>query len=178
MNDTKHIWRLFLLVFFGIAVFMVGRLFFVPKTFGLFGHYRAANVAEQTAFPVNFQGPASCEPCHADEFQLWKGSGHKTIICEDCHAPYGTHVKNDDKSADMEINRSFEFCMRCHQKLTARPDSFPQIDALEHLAKYKTELGDTVCLSCHSPHDPTPQVPGEAKAQAKTIKDAKERKPQ
>jgi Cytochrome c3 len=177
MNDTKHIWRLFLLVFFGIAVFMVGRLLFVPKTFGLYGHYRAANVAEQMAFPVKFQGPASCEPCHADEFQSWKASKHKTIICEDCHAPYDSHVKNDDKSGVMEMNRSFEFCMRCHQKLPARPDNFPQVDAMEHLAKYKTALGDTVCIACHSPHDPTPKGSVEAAAQPKMTTDVKEPKP-
>lgn len=171
MNDTKHIWRLFLLVFFGLSAFMVGRLLFVPKTFGAFGHYRAANVMEQKAFPVVLQGPESCEPCHSDEFQLWKNSAHKTIVCEDCHAPYGTHVKNDDKYANMETNHSFELCMRCHQELAARPNKFPQIDALDHLAEFKVALGDTVCLACHSPHNPTPKDQDKAQTQAKTAKE-------
>ncbi len=171
MNDTKHIWRLFILVFIGIAAFMVGRILFVPNTFGIFGHYRASNVAEQKAFPVILQGPESCEPCHADEFDLWKNSAHKTIICEDCHAPYGSHIRNDDKYANMEINHSFELCMRCHQQLAARPDKFPQIDPLDHLAEFKLSLGDTVCLSCHSPHDPTPKDPGDTAAQKETTKE-------
>jgi hypothetical protein len=71
----------------------------------------------------------------------------------------------------MEINRSFDFCMRCHQKLPARPGSFPQISAVDHLAEFKMELKDTVCLVCHSPHDPTPKDPGEPKAPAKTSKE-------
>jgi hypothetical protein len=156
MKDTKHIWRIFILVVIGIVTVMVGRLFFVPTTFGLFGHYRAANVLEQRLFPVKHQGPESCEPCHADEFAQWKANGHKTIICEDCHAPYVTHVKNDDKYADMEINRSLDFCLRCHQRLPARPDKFPQVNALEHCGEFKLELQDTVCLKCHGPHDPAP----------------------
>jgi hypothetical protein len=156
MNDTKHIWRIFLLVFFGIGAFMVGRLLFVPKTFGLYGPYRGANVAEQRAFPVIVQEPESCDPCHADEILLVKSHGHKTMICDNCHIPTGTHVKNDDKAADMGINRSFELCLRCHQKLAARPGSFPQIDAVEHLTQFKMALSDTVCLVCHKPHDPTP----------------------
>jgi hypothetical protein len=175
MNNTKHLWRIFLLVFIIITAFMIGRLLFVPQTFGIFGHYRAANVAEQKAFPVKYQGPESCEPCHADELALWKKSGHKTIICEDCHAPYVSHVKNDDKCADMEINRSFDFCMRCHQKLPARPGSFPQINALEHVSQYKMELKDTVCLACHGPHDPTPKDPDETKAAASAAKEKKPR---
>ena len=155
MNDTKHLWRVFILVFFGIAVVMVGRLLFVPKTFGDYGHYRASNVQEQRAIPVKFYGPDSCEACHSDEHELWKGHVHKTIICEDCHAPYVTHIKNGEKSADMEINKSSKFCLRCHQMLPARPSDFPQVNPIEHLAKYKMELSDTVCIVCHNPHDPT-----------------------
>ena len=154
MNDTKHIWRIFLLVLVGIGAFLVGRILLVPKTFGMFGHYRAANVAEQRAFEVKHQGPESCEPCHADEFALWGASPHKTIICEDCHAPYVTHVKDDNKIADMEKNPAPDFCLRCHQRLPARPADFPQVEALEHLAKLKVEMGDTVCIVCHNPHSP------------------------
>jgi len=162
MNDTKHLWRLFLLVVIGVTAVIVGRLFFVPKTFGMFGPYRAANLLEQRAFPVKYQGPGACEPCHADEYAFWKANGHKTIICEDCHAPITTHIKGDEKFADMEINRSFNFCLRCHQKLPARPEKFPQIDPIEHLADAKLSLQDTVCLVCHSPHDPTPKDPNAA----------------
>ncbi|MDD5672745.1 MAG: cytochrome c3 family protein [Chitinivibrionales bacterium] len=173
MNDTKHIWRVFLLVLIAIAAFMVGRLLFVPKTFGQFGHYRAANVLEQRAFPVKYQGAESCEPCHADEFALWKNAGHKTIVCEDCHAPYDSHIKNDEKFADMEINRTADFCLRCHQKLTARPEKFPQVNAIEHLAEFKMELTDTVCFKCHGPHDPTPKDPIDKTVTPKTIKELK-----
>jgi hypothetical protein len=159
MKDTKHIWRVFLLILLGIIVFAVGRILLVPKTFGLFGHFRASDVMEQRALEVKHQGPASCEPCHSDEHELWKMNSHKNIICEDCHAPYVTHVKNDEKYAEMEINRSYNFCLRCHQQLPARPADFPQIQVIEHLAQFQAALQDTVCFRCHSAHDPAAKDP-------------------
>ena len=157
MKDTKHIWRIFLLLVIGICLFMVGRLFFVPKTFGTYGHYRAANVAEQRAIPVKIHGPEACEPCHGDEFTLWKSAAHKTIICEDCHAPYSTHIKNDEKYADMEISKRSDLCLRCHQEMRARPKDFPQINLDTHAKDNGITLTATICFSCHNPHDPTPK---------------------
>lgn len=162
MNDTKHIWRVFLLVIAGIAVFMIGRMLFIPKTFGQFGHYRAGNLSEQEAFPVKHQGPQACGSCHSDELEIWKAAGHKTITCENCHAPYDSHIKDDEKVADMEINRTSTSCLRCHQALSARPGSFPQIDPVEHLSESGLALSDTVCFVCHGPHDPAPRVPGDS----------------
>jgi hypothetical protein len=171
MKDTKHLWRIFLLIIIGIAVFLVGRILLVPKTFGAFGHYRGADVAEQMSLPVKHQGPASCEPCHTDEFNLWKSAAHHDIVCENCHAPVITHIKDDEKIADMEINRSTDFCLRCHQKLPARPVTFPQINAPEHLAERKMALQDTVCLMCHGPHDPTPKDSDVTQAMGKAVKE-------
>lgn len=157
MKDTKHLWRVSLLILFGIVAFAVGRLFFVPKTFGDFGHYRASNVDEQRAPEVRHQGAESCEPCHSEEFELWKAGGHKPINCENCHAPVVNHVKEGEKFADMNIDKTATFCLRCHQIMPARPADFPQVNALDHLAERNRSLSDTVCFECHSPHDPTPK---------------------
>lgn len=159
MNNTKHLWRIFFLVLIAGTVLMVGRILLIPNSFGKFGHFRGDNVAEQMAFPVKHFGPESCEPCHADEFALWKAGPHKTIICEDCHAPLVTHIKNDEKFADMEINKTTEFCLRCHSELPARPKDFPQINVESHLKDAGEKLTSTVCYTCHGPHDPTPKDP-------------------
>lgn len=169
MNNAKHLWRVFFLVLIGMTILMVGRILVVPKSFGVYGHYRGDNVKEQAAFPIRHFGPESCEPCHADEFALWKAAGHKTIICEDCHAPYVTHIKNEEKFAPMEINKTSDFCLRCHNEMPARPKDFPQINVESHMKDNGFQLTATVCFTCHNPHDPTPKDPGDtAKATSKT----------
>ena len=63
---------------------------------------------------------------------------------------YGLDKKDDEKIADMVIDRSYRLCSRCHQQLKARPADMTQINLAEHL---ELEPGQTIppeaCVECH-----------------------------
>ena len=61
MEHGKHVFRIVILVAVILVVVMLGRGLLIPKTYGLYGRYRAANVAEQmNARPVLHGGAAAC----------------------------------------------------------------------------------------------------------------------
>ncbi|MHC4080726.1 MAG: hypothetical protein ACYSU2_05350, partial [Planctomycetota bacterium] len=80
------------------------------------------------------------------------------ISCEVCHAPLAAHAAAGEKIADMPIHRSITLCGWCHQRLDARPETFPQINFVEHVTdKGGGELigQKDVCWECHEyAHDP------------------------
>jgi nitrate reductase cytochrome c-type subunit len=55
----------------------------------------------------------------------------------------------------MPINRSTALCLRCHQRLTARPKEFPQIDSPAHVTDKGAEFAADICLECHDAHNPS-----------------------
>ena len=68
MEHGKHVFRVVILVAVILAVVLVGRGLMIPKTYGLYGRYRAANVSEQmNARPVLHGGAAACGECHSDQ---------------------------------------------------------------------------------------------------------------
>lgn len=155
MEHSKHLARMILLVVLVLVVFHIVRTLFTPASFGKYGHYRADNVAEQMAKPVAYAGAASCEACHPERnAQLRGGGAHASVECEMCHAPLALHVGESGKTGEMPRNRSAALCLRCHGRLDARPERFPQIQLEEHLAKMGTAMEPEVCVSCHDSHDP------------------------
>lgn len=156
MQHSKHVFRAFLLiVFWGIA-FLVVRAFLIPRSYGQYGHYRGDNVAEQMAKEPVHGSPQSCAPCHKKQSETVRDGRHAPVPCQDCHEPLAWHAdpKTNKKIADMAVNRKAALCERCHQKLEARPASFPQVVPAEHLNQVGGEDGDEVCMQCHTPHDP------------------------
>lgn len=154
MEHNKHVARMILLVVLVLVVFHIARTLFTPSSFGKYGHYRADNVNEQMAKPVVYGGSASCEDCHAERNVQLKGGAHAKVECEVCHAPLASHVGESGKSGEMPKNRSTALCLRCHDRLDARPQGFPQIHLEEHAAKMGVAVGPELCVGCHDAHDP------------------------
>jgi cytochrome c553 len=155
MEHSKHIARVVLLVVLVLVVFHVARTLFTPVSFGRYGHYRADNVAEQMSKPPVHGGGSACEQCHAERVHKVKGASHSSVQCENCHAPLIVHAKDGERIAAMPVNSSYTLCVRCHEKMSARPHGFPQIDADQHLKRVRMEPKGAVCLRCHNPHSPS-----------------------
>ncbi len=129
-----------------VATFFVGRFLFMPKTFGEYGHYRAAAVDEIQALPVAYAGYQACMECHDDIFEERSKSHHRGISCETCHGPSTAHIEApDEHTPDLPSGR--DFCPLCHGYNISRPTGFPQVVTERH------NPGQP-CQSCHDPHNP------------------------
>ncbi|MHC4427284.1 MAG: cytochrome C [Planctomycetota bacterium] len=155
MEHTQHITRAVLLLIATVIVFATVRHFAVPDTFGDHGHYRFASVAEIAAKTPMHGGRGSCLECHADEADFAAEGPHRSISCEACHAPLGTHVVAGDVIAEMRTTRTHALCALCHQRLAARPPTFPQVHLAAHVVDKGGELTAEICLECHDAHDPS-----------------------
>jgi hypothetical protein len=154
MEHSKHIIRAVLLLIAFAVVFVIVRHFLVPSSFGDYGHYRADSIVEFAAKTPMHGGPASCTECHADEVDFVSAEEHGSVSCEVCHALLATHAAGGEKTADMAVRRTTALCAWCHQRLAARPATFPQIVLIEHVTDKGGELSDGICLECHDAHDP------------------------
>ncbi len=154
MEHARHVFRALLVLAVALTVFILGRGFLVPKSYGLYGAYRADNVAEQARVRApRHAGPESCAPCHAKQASERSAGGHKTVSCEVCHAPLSVHVVDGVVKAKMPVDRSFTLCARCHRKIAGRPEKFPQVVLDQHVP---VAVEGDVCLQCHNPHSPKP----------------------
>src|SRR5829696_5436932 len=63
-KDKEHLVRMAGIFAVGVVVFLGLQALLVPKTFGLYGHYRAAAITEVAAQPMSYAGRASCAACH------------------------------------------------------------------------------------------------------------------
>jgi len=157
IEHKKHVFRIFLLLAVVIGGALIAKILVVPDTFGVFGFYRAANVAEQRTREVRHGGNAACGECHDEVLAVHDEGPHLPVPCEDCHDALAVHVRDGERIAEMPRTRSVsKLCARCHRDLAARRDNFPTINIEEHVAEQGGELSDTVCFDCHDPHDPTP----------------------
>jgi hypothetical protein len=147
-RDAEHLFRLagvFLLL--GV-VFLVARAVFIPKGFGVYGHYRAGALEEVRAREIAFAGRAACLDCH-DEINVVKKTGkHAGLGCEACHGPQQAHVA-DPSTVVPEKPKAKTLCLVCHMENLAKPRDFPQINPKEH-------ADDDNCIKCHDPHAPLP----------------------
>jgi len=154
MEHTKHIFRIFILAVLVFFSFLVVRGFYVPESWGVFGHYRANDIIDKVSLKPLHGGKDACKSCHEERVEELRGGVHKTLPCEGCHEPLSAHVTNDQKISDMPVHRSSEQCLICHQILDPRPKGFPQIDKDVHLRDQDIEPSPEVCLDCHNPHSP------------------------
>ncbi|MHC4141559.1 MAG: cytochrome C [Planctomycetota bacterium] len=155
MEHSKHIIRAVLLLILIAVVFVVVRHFLIPRSFGDYGHYRSDSIAEIAARPLAHGGPQACVECHAEDTEWVLAEEHGSVACEVCHAPLVTHVVGGEKIADMRVRRTTELCAWCHQRLAARPATFPQVNLVEHVTQREVEFTEDVCWSCHEiAHDP------------------------
>jgi hypothetical protein len=146
LRDTGHLFRLAAVFLVGFVSFLVIRGFLVSKTFGEYGHYRGAALAEIAAKPINYASHQACEACHADVADTKNHGKHAHVNCETCHGPLAKHAE-DPMALKPVLPDAAVICARCHQKNIAKPAGFPQVDAPDH-------SGGMPCKTCHSPHTP------------------------
>jgi hypothetical protein len=152
MEHARHVFRAFLVLAVIVVAISLGRGFLIPKSFGLYGPYRADNVAEQMAVRTpQHGGVQSCAACHDVQAQKRAAGMHKTVSCEVCHGPLSLHVAAGKRTAPMPVDKSFTLCARCHRKILGRPEKFPQVTLEQHV---QGPVQGQVCLDCHDPHSP------------------------
>ncbi len=145
-KDAGHLFRfagIFVVLF---LIFLAVRGFVVPKTFGEYGHYRAAAIGEIAALPLHFAGHQACAECHADIVATKAAGMHAHVSCEACHGALENHVENPAAVVPVKLNTA-TLCVRCHEASAARPQGFPQVVAAEH-------ANGVACETCHNPHSP------------------------
>lgn len=151
-KDAEHLFRfvgLFVLLF---VLFLVIRVYVVPKSFGKYGHYRANAITEIAAKPVHFAGHQTCETCHADVAAAKTSGKHAHVNCEACHGALFAHANDPGTVTPPKLDTA-KLCVRCHAASAARPKAFPQI-APDH-------SGGLACETCHQPHNPAVGAGGE-----------------
>jgi hypothetical protein len=130
-----------------ITLFIVLRNFLVPDTFGEYGHYRGASLADNSLPELHYAGQKACFECHQDIEDMKKQDVHSDIRCETCHGPGQKHVLSGE-AADILKPSGREFCGSCHGINAAKPKStIFQINLDKH------NVGKN-CVECHNPHQP------------------------
>jgi hypothetical protein len=164
-KDAGHLLRFAGLFVIAFLVFWAVRGFVVPKTFGQYGHYRAAAMSEIAAHPVKFAGHDACETCHSDVLDVKAKGKHAHVNCEACHGPQGAHAADAGSVTPAKIDTAV-LCVRCHAASAARPKGFPQVVAEEHSS-------GVACETCHQPHSPAVDAAPAASATAAAVGGAK-----
>jgi len=146
LKDSEHLVRMALALLAGLLIFLAIRQAVVPKSFGKYGHYRAAALDDIRARPVSFAGKAVCESCHDDVMKIKSEGKHAGVACEACHGPTAAHTEDPVANQAMKPNPA-TLCVRCHEAEPAKPKTFPQVVSKDH-------AGDVSCGECHKPHSP------------------------
>lgn len=149
-KDAAHLFRFAGLFVVAFLVFWVVRGYVVPKTFGKYGHYRAAAIDEMAARPVHYAGHQACEACHTNVLDVKKAGKHAGVNCEACHGPQAKHADDPGSVTPAKLDTA-TLCVRCHGASVARPKTFPQVDAADH-------ANGVPCETCHQPHSPAIQT--------------------
>jgi len=146
LRDSGHLIRPAIVLLAGLGLFMVIRGAVVPKGFGQYGPFRPGALAEIRQHPIAYAGQGTCAVCHDDEAKVRASGKHAHVACEICHGPLAKHA--DDPAANIpKLPVVATLCVRCHEKDTAKPKTFPQVVTAEH-------SGGMACNDCHKPHNP------------------------
>jgi cytochrome c553 len=148
IRDSGHLIQPAIVLLAGLGLFMVIRGAVVPKGFGQYGHFRPGALAAIRDHPVVYAGQAACVECHDEAGKVRAAGKHAHVACETCHGPLAKHAKADDPSAiKPALPTVGTLCVRCHEKDTTKPKTFPQVVSAEH-------SGGMACNECHKPHNP------------------------
>ena len=151
-KDIEHLVRLVGVILVVFVAFLLLRSAVVDRSFGRYGHYRGAAIAEIAAKPIVHAGHQTCETCHSDIADKKKTGKHVGVACEACHGALAAHA--DDPSIKPVLPDTAVICSRCHEENSAKPKWFPQVVAADHAA-------GLACNTCHQPH--TPKIETEKK---------------
>lgn len=152
MKNREHLFRMAGLFVIGFLAFVGARAVFVPKGFGVYGHYRAGALEDNRAFPLVHAGRAACADCHSDQPDALKTSRHAKVGCEACHGALAVHADDPSKLTPKRPDPA-TLCLGCHMANAAKPATFKQISPKDH--------PEGVCNECHDPHSPgnAPKTP-------------------
>ena len=154
-KDTEHLIRLAAVIVLALIAFVVLRFALVPRSFGQYGHYRGAAIAETAARPVAFAGHQTCEACHTDVVDVKKQGKHVVVACEACHGAQAKHAEDPGSVQPKKLDTAV-VCARCHEANSAKPSGFPQVVTADH-------SGGMACDTCHQPHRPKIETETEVK---------------
>lgn len=163
-DDIRHLKLVALILLLGGCGGLIGRAILTPASYGDEGHYRWDAVSEIAGLAVVNQSPAVCAKCHAPIAQLHDKDVHSRVPCNNCHGDGQAHVAYHEgapetgvatpEAARMPKKFTLEGCLFCHRKLNAKPADFPQVDPAQHYAFLHVTDSATLCIACHSPHEP------------------------
>ena len=125
----KHIFRLVTLIIGLLVVAVIGAPYLTVDSFYRFGHYRANAVPEIAAKVPVHQTAKYCQSCHTERHAVWSAGSHKSVNCEICH---GAALGHTDKNKLPIPKDSIKLCTLCHEAMTGRPATQPQIDVGKH----------------------------------------------
>src|ERR1022692_2109704 len=108
-----------------VVAFVVLRAAVVPRTFGQYGHYRGAAIAEAASRPLAFAGHDTCETCHTDVVDQKKQGKHVVVPCEACHGAQARHADDPASVKPPKLDTAL-VCSRCHEANSAKPKAFPR----------------------------------------------------
>lgn len=172
MESPYEFTRRLVLVFVGIvALVLIVRMVVLPESWGEYGYYRGDYIEEEAARPLVHGTNDSCKSCHETVYEMKHAGAHHRLSCETCHAPLVEHVRDGEKFADMPVRRGeaqTQLCLKCHQRVIGRPETFPMIDAAAHLDEQGVRPTHE-CNRCHTVHAPL-----EAMQYVKRLRDVKE----
>jgi cytochrome c553 len=156
----KHIRRLLGILAVIAMLFVAGKMYFPPKSFGVYGHYRAASVEDIAAPQPAYLSPVSFAAAYPKEYETWSAGIHKVVKCQICHTTVGktmamaSLVGATSSAALPAAGDSRKLCVKCHEKIAGRPDYMPQIEVDSHSK-------GQACTDCHNPHSPLFSKAGE-----------------
>jgi hypothetical protein len=179
VRDTRHLWTLSFLVIAGGVGFLFIRSQMIPESFGKYGPYRAAAMAELAARPSTFQADSACLTCHEDVGEERAEALHISVGCVHCHGMGRKHIAQAEKAAespeasidpaadwdgnflteiDLYITMDRATCLACHEAVVGMPEDFQKINVAEHLEEMGAEDPEDreTCFECHGGHDTAP----------------------
>lgn len=176
MRHAAHFLRLVAIVVIAVAGFLIVRRQFVPKDFGVKGHYRLSAIADEAKREPRHLGSDACAECH-EEISTAKQQGkHHIPQCENCHGPGLMHTKviAGDSTAGypdriLKLKNAIKRptgiteCKWCHLKTFERPSTLKSIANFEQhvLSHGGIYTANTKCVDCHDPHT-TVVIPGKS----------------
>jgi cytochrome c553 len=180
----KHIVRLLLLLAAFAVIAIAAKIYFVPQSFWVYGHYRAKSVAEIANYAPIFKGSQYCQTCHRQEFQEWSTGVHRVssehgahelkhgetygVNCEDCHGPAGRHPVIG-KPPPPVVRHTQQLLMHArYGRVTGKMavpkntvalctrchEKVPGRPAAQPQIVVGAHAGTQPCITCHNPHTP------------------------
>ncbi len=155
-SPKAHLVRLAVLIVGFIFVFLIVKQVVTPASWNYKDWYRGDALALNESYEAFYGGNDSCVACHEEANQELAEFKHQALSCESCHGALGDHVQAGVKIADAQVDEQSTWqCLNCHDARVNKPADFPQYENIKNESHRDIEP-DTLCISCHSSHDPTP----------------------